>query len=79
FNSLEITLTNFESNNSAEVYQKLVERMVKQYGIPFNAENIKPSDYYKYISYRWFYKSFNQQIEIRNYNTSIVVVFSTIV
>ncbi|MFT5600676.1 MAG: hypothetical protein ACI9N1_000912 [Flavobacteriales bacterium] len=78
-NSLEITLTNFESDNSAEVYQKLVERMVKQYGIPFNAENIKPSDYYKYISFRWFYKSFNQQIEIRNYKTSIVVVFSTIV
>jgi hypothetical protein len=77
--SFEITITQFDADHNLEVFQQIVLRLIEQYGVPYNAADVSSSEYYKYISYRWFYKSYNQQIEIRNFGTSIVVVFSVIV
>ncbi len=70
-NNFSIRINEYESDNNSYIYQKLTELLVSIYGTPFNSLKNVDTDYYKFKSFRWFTKSYNEIVQITRYSDFI--------
>jgi len=66
-----IRINEYNEEDNSYLFQEITKILVKTYGTPFNSLENVGTDYYKYKSFRWFSKSYNEVVQITSYSDFI--------
>ncbi len=63
-NQFDVDLLDIDLQSISECYQYLIEELIDEYGIPYNAKDIAISNLYRYKQIKWFLQGFNEELII---------------
>ena len=75
----KVVIMDFDSDNKLGEFQYLIEELIKEYGTPYNAEDIPLEEMYKYNEIKWFLQGYNEELiissEYQNITLSLVQAY----
>ena len=60
----DVVLMDIDSQRISGVYQYMIEGLIKEYGIPYNGNDVPISNLYRYKEVKWFLQGFNEELII---------------
>jgi len=60
----DVVLMDVDSQKISGVYQYMIEGLIKEYGIPYNGNDMPIENLYRYKEIKWFLQGFNEELII---------------
>ena len=72
---IDETLEELDINSQkiSGVYQYMIEGLIKEYGIPYNGNNVPIDNLYRYKEIKWFLQGFNEELIISKQYQNITI------
>jgi len=61
-NRFEMVVLDVDSWKRDGVYQYMIDKLISEYGAPYNSGNIPTNELYKYKEIKWFLKGYNEEL-----------------
>ena len=72
-NQFDVVLLDVDSGIVSGVYQYLIEGLIKEYGIPYNGDDVQIENLYSYKEIKWFLQGFNEELIISKQSQNITL------
>ena len=69
----DVVLLDINSQRISGVYQHMIEGLIKEYGIPYNGNDVPIDNLYRYKEIKWFLQGFNEELIISKQYQNITI------
>lgn len=69
----DVVLMDINSQKISGVYQYMIEGLIKEYGIPYNGNDVPIDNLYRYKEIKWFLQGFNEELIISKQYQNITI------
>ena len=70
---LNVVLLDVDLHRISGVYQYMIEGLIKEYGIPYNGNDVPIENLYRYKEIKWFLQGFNEELIISKQYQNITI------
>jgi len=69
----DVVLLDVDSQRISGVYQYMIEGLIKEYGMPYNGNDVPIENLYRYKEIKWFLQGFNEELIISKQYQNITI------